>query len=173
MSTAVLLLELATGEVQGAAGQRLVEVEDEDGELMGDSGSWLHLPERPVSDISSLTIDGGDELIAGTDYIRTAGSAQLWRACGWSDYIYQPSIVAFTYSHGRPVGDQKLQPARSATLALAQAVTSNPSGVLAESIDDYRVQFAAQLAALMEASPALQKSLRRTYGRRGGPVRVG
>jgi hypothetical protein len=172
-STATLLLELSTGEVQSAAGQRLVEVVDDEIELEGDTGFRLTLPERPVTEVKSITVDGGDELVAGTDYRRTKSSASLWRGCGWSACIYRPSIVAVTYTHGWAVGDQALQPARAATLAIARAAYSNPSGLTSEAIDDYRAAFGAAVVSAMENAPYLAKSLRRRYGARAGLARVG
>jgi hypothetical protein len=170
-STATLLLELATGEVQAAAGQRLVAVADDPFSLLGDTDSWLALPERPVTDVSSLTIDDGDELVAGTDYKRFG--ARLWRRGGWAACWSEPSTVAGMSSHGWPVGDWALQPARAATLALGRMVYGNPTGLVAESIDDYRAQWSQQMTVAMEASPHLRRSLRQRYGARGGIVRVG
>lgn len=169
---ATLLLELATGEVQGAVLQRLLLVEDDEfTDLLGTTDAWLELPERPVVDLSSLTIDGGDELVAGTDFKRFG--ARLWRRCGWATCWTEPSTIAGTYSHGWDVEDQKLVPARSAALGLSRTAYGNVSGVLSESIDDYRVQFANSLAELMQGSEYLAKSLRRVYGARAGLVRIG
>jgi hypothetical protein len=172
-STATLILQLATGEVQAAAGQRLLQVVDDPFEIEGDRSRRLSLPERPVTDVSSLTIDGGDELVAGTDYTRTAGSASLWRRCGWARCIHEPSTVAGLYTHGYEVGDQALQPARAATLAIGRAAYSNPSGLTSEAIDDYRAAWGAAVVSAMENAPYLAKSLRRRYGARAGLVRVG
>jgi len=171
--SATLLLELCTGEVQGMARQRLVEVLDDEFEIFATTDSWLTLPERPVSDISSLTIDGGNELVAGTDYRRPRGSARLHRHCGWATCPHVPSLVAGIYSHGYPVGSQKLQPARAGVLALAKAAYPNVSGVRSEAIDDYRVEFAAAVTAAAEAAPRLAASMRYIYGDRAGLVRIG
>jgi hypothetical protein len=170
---AQLLLELTTGEVQAVTGQRLVLVEDDPFELFSYSGPWFTLPERPVVDITSLTIDDGDELVAGTDYKRPARSATLWRRCGWAACQYEPSIVAGVYSHGYAVGDQKLQFARRAVLGIAGLALNAPPGLESESIDDYRVQYAAAVAWAMEKSPYLAKALQRTYGARAALVRFG
>lgn len=170
--TATLLLELATGEVQGVTRQRLVFVEDDEfTDLLGSTDAWLELPERPVVDLTSLTIDGGDELVAGTDFKRFG--ARLWRRCGWATCWTEPSTIAGTYSHGLDVGDQRLEPARAAVLGLSRTAYANTSGVLSEAIDDYRVQFANSVAELMQGSEYLAKSLRRIYGGRAGLVRIG
>lgn len=171
---ATLLLELATGEVQAAAGQRLVLVEDDPFELFAFSSPWLTLPERPVTEITSLTVDDGDELVEGTDYKRPARSATLFRRCGWATCQNEPSLVAGIYSHGLPTGDQRLQFARSSTIGIARLALGAPPGtVVAESIDDYRVQYAAAVVWAMEQSPHLRWALQRAYGDRAGLVRLG
>lgn len=171
---ATLLLELATGEVQAAARQRLVLVEDDPFELFGYSGRFFRLPERPVVEISSLTVDDGDELVAGTDYKRPAGSATLFRRCGWAPCPGEPSIVAGVYTHGYAIGDQKLQFARSAAIGIAKMALDAPTGtVVSEAIDDYRVQYAAGVVWAMEQSPYLRKALAEAYGERAGLVRLG
>jgi hypothetical protein len=170
---ATFLLEMATGEVQAAAGQRLVLVEDDPFELFGYPSRWLELPERPVNSVASLTIDGGAELVDGVDYKRPARSARLFRSCGWSACPSEPSIVAGVYTHGYPVHDQRLQFARSATIGVAKLALTVPAGVVSESIDDYRVQYAQMAAWAMEQSPHLRASLARYYGQRAGMVRIG
>lgn len=169
---ATLLLELATAEVQAAAGQRIVLVEDDEVEFFAQAGLWLELPERPVIEITSLTIDDGDELVAGTDYKRPARSAKLWRRCGWTTCLTEPSIIATTYSHGYAEDEQGYQFGRSSTLGIAKLAASNVSGVESESIDDYRVQYAGAVASAMASSPNLAASLRRFYGDRAGAARL-
>jgi len=170
---ATLVLELSTAEVQAAAGQRLILIDDDPIEIFSFSGPWLTLKERPVVEISSLVIDDGDELVAGTDYKRPAGSATLWRRCGWAECQNEPSILSGIYSHGFDEGDQRLEFARSAMFGIAKLAVSNPSAVASEAIDDYRVQYAAAVVWAMEQSPYLRKALRREYGDRAGLVRFG
>jgi hypothetical protein len=170
---ATLVLELATAEVQAAAGQRLVYVEDDPIEVFSFSGPWLTLKERPVTEITSLTIDDGDELVAGTDYKRPANSATLFRRCGWAECQSEPSILSGVYSHGYATGDQKLEFARSAMFGIAKLAVTNPSLAESEAIDDYRIQYAAAVVWAMEQSPYLRKALQREYGDRAGLVRFG
>lgn len=169
---ATLALELATAEVQAAAGQRLVLVEDDPFELFGFTDSWFTLPEGPVTEITSLTIDDGDELVRGTDYRWVTGSRALFRRCGWAACWTEPSVIAGIYSHGLDVGDQRLEFARSATFGIAKMAVTNPSAVESEAIDDYRVQYPALVVWAMERSPYLAKALRRQYGDRAGKVRT-
>lgn len=169
-STAAVVLEAATAVVQEAAGgQRILEVEDDEFQLVGGLSNWLDLPQRPVQSVASVGLDG-TALSAGTasGTYRLSG-ASLYRDLGWYSEIYVPADIAGVYTHGYPAGHQGLQLARHATLSLARAAYANPSGVAREQIDDYAVAFEAAAAA-MQASPAVRAALRRQYGRRASFV---
>lgn len=168
-STAGLVLDLATGIVQGAALQRLILVEDDEIELLGTTSAFLRLPERPVVEVTEVLLDGE----AITDY--EVRGDRLWREDGWqTEDTCTPSEVGITYSHGLADGDQDLQLARSFTLALAAGAYTSPGGgaIVTESIDDYSVRFAEGVAR-MELSKPMIAALRRKYGRRAGFVRLG
>jgi hypothetical protein len=171
---AIMLVEAGTAVVQATAGrppQRIVEVlNDEFTDLMGTTASWLWLPQRPVSEVSSLTIDGGDELVEGTDYKRFG--SRLWRRCGWAACAYEPSTIAGVYSHGYPEGDQGLELACGAVIGLIKGVYDNPTGSTRVAIDDYSAAYGA-LSAQMDASPFLAANIRRQYGAGAGLVPVG
>lgn len=168
---ATLLLELSTAEVQAAAGgQRIVEVADDPFEIMGTTERWVMLPQLPVTAAGGITIDDGDELVVGTDYKRFG--AGLWRRCGWSDCPHEPTTVAGINTHGYALDNQRIMYAKSCAIGIARVVVDNPGAVLSESIDDYRVQYAAQVAAVMEASPFMRKQILKLYGVKAGPVRV-
>jgi hypothetical protein len=184
-----VLVEMATAIVQDAAGgQRILQVVNDPGTLIGNTDSWLDLPQIPVTAVASVSLDG-TALTLGTDY-KVFGN-RLWRRFGWQSnwgqwddpyptrrLLYdfwppnEPSGVSFVYTHGFAPGDQKLQLARSAVLGICQGAYSNPTGLKSESIDDYSVSFGA-LSAQLEASPYLKAALRKRYGRRGGLVRIG
>lgn len=162
---ATLLLELATGEVQGMAGQRLVAVEDDSTVLIGSTATVLELPQRPVTAVTSVTIDGD----AVTDWTWPGQARWLHRTCGWGHL----STVVIVNDHGYASDDWRLVPAQNATLGLAREAAVNPSGAESESIDDYRIQYAARTAAAAAAAPDyLRNSLRRLYGGGAGKVRV-
>jgi hypothetical protein len=171
-STAALVIEAATAVVQSLTGQRIIEVVGDTATLLGTTDGWLDLPQRPVSAVTSVTLDGSavSEGTATGTY-RRHGS-RLWRDCGWATCHTEPSTVVVVYAHGYAAGSQELQFARSAVLSLARGAYSSPSGATREAIDDYSVQFEAASAA-MEASPYLKAALRRQYGRRAGLVRIG
>lgn len=169
---ATLLAEAATAVVQEACDrppQRVVLVENDEVELLGDIGSWLALPQRPVQSIASLGLDG-DLLTEGVDFKRYG--ARLWRSCGWQTHRYEPSTIDATYTHGYLPGAQELQLGRSGVLSLVRGVYDNPEGAIAVRIDDYSASY-DKLSAAMDASPYLGKALQRQYGRRFGVARIG
>src|SRR5690606_16609196 len=134
--------------------------------LLGTTDSWLDLPERPVTAVSSVAVDGG----AVGDY-RLFG-ARLWRSCGWAPSPLEPSTVTVAYSHGYATDAQELQLARGAVLAVVRDWAANPTAATSLRIDDYAETYSAP-AARLETTTHLRAALRRQYGRRGGLVRSG
>ena len=181
-ATATLAIELATGAVQAAAGQRIVQVVDDTVVLdvdLHDRGFWLDLPEGPVTAVGAVLIG----VLAVTDFTVQLSRGRLWRRYGWLSavrpYWPMPSTVTVTYTHGRVAGDQKLQLARGVVLDLAKTAYNAAGGsgaVTSEKIDDYAVTYAAMAASIESAiDPAgpLAVALRRQYGRKGrGSVRM-
>jgi hypothetical protein len=159
-ATATLLIELATGKVQAAAGQRLVAavstfVIDVD---LCEWGPWLSLPQLPVRTVAAVLIDG----VAITDwYLR---QQRLWRLNGWNVNRSAPTQVTVQdVAHGHLDGAQALQSARGYTLALCAAGYGNPGGVSSEAIDDYKVTW-ADADARMQVTDYMRDQLRATYG---------
>lgn len=167
-SSATQAIEVATGVVQAAAGQRIVRVVDDVVVLdldEIDSGRYLNLPEWPVTAVGTVLVGA----TTVTDAVAQLSRGRLYRASGWrsvSLYPYaSPSTATVTYTHGLAAGDQRLQLARSVALNLAAAVYTNPaSGVVREQIDDYAVQYDTA-AARLDQSPFLIAALRRRYAR--------
>jgi hypothetical protein len=112
---------------------------------------------------------------AVTDWTPQLSRNRLYRLYGWRStliaYPGQPNTVSVTYTHGYPAGHQKLQLARSATLALAAQGYANPGGAVRMQIDDYSVQY-AEMTARMEASQPLVRALMRQYGGPRGSARL-
>lgn len=161
-----MLVEIGTAVVQAEAGQRLVAVTDDSVTLLGTTDSWLDLPERPVTAVSSVAVDG----TAVGDY-RLFG-ARLWRSCGWAPSSLEPSTVTVAYSHGYASDAQELQLARGAVLAVVRDWAANPTAATSLRIDDYAETYSA-VTARLETTTHLRAALRRQYGRRGGLVRIG
>lgn len=172
--TATMLVEIGTAVVQAETGQRIVQVVDDVMELdldEYDGGSWLVLPERPVTAVSSVLIGA----TAVTDYQVQKRRSRLWRAMGWrSTLIYypdQPSTVTVTCTHGYATGHQKLQLARGTVLSMISGLYDNPGGASSVKIDDYAATYAA-MERQLAASPNLVSLLHRQYGSRSGSVRL-
>ncbi len=168
---AIMLVECATAIVQATCGQppqRLVAVEGDEITLVGLPGAWLDLPQRPVSAVTTVEVDG-EELAADTDF-QVFGS-RLYRAAGWGTSLGGPTLVTVDYDHGYPEGHQSLQLARAACLSLIRGVYGNPTGAVRLTIDDYSEAFEA-LSAQMDASPFLMRRLRSQYGRPAGSIRA-
>lgn len=173
-ASATLALELATGAVQAAAGQRILQVIDDtwiaDVDHLDDS-LYLDLPERPVTAVTSAQV--GDTAV--TDYTAQLSRGRIWRAYGWRSatlpHWNAPSTVTVVYTHGYAPGDQKLQLARGVTIELAKTGYSAVSGsgpAVREQIDDYSVQYAEMAASIesaLDPDGALARALRRQYGR--------
>lgn len=168
-ATANLLLEIATGAVQAAAGQRLVEVADDTTPtLLGTFDRWFELPERPVSSVTSVTVDGE----AVTDFKRFG--SRLWRTDGWAASPHVPGEVVAVYSHGYATTDHRLTLAKDVTLMLAAQAWENPTATTGMSIDDFRIERAQATDALLNQLPKhVTAALQKQYGRRGGLVRFG
>lgn len=168
---AIMLVECATAVVQATCDQppqRLIAVEDDEIELPGAASGWLALPQRPVTAVTSVEVDG-EALTVGTD-CRLVGS-RLWRNVGWASCAWEPTTVTVVYDHGYADGHQLLQLARSATLSLIKGVYGNPGGATRLAIDDYSEAFEA-MSAQMDASEFLVRRLQRQYGRPAGSIRV-
>lgn len=160
-ATAWLLIELATGKVQDAAGQRLVAATST---FVIDVGMWecdeyLALPQMPVRSVASVEIDG----VAVTDW--RLSSQQLWRLAGWNTNPSAPTqVTAGDVAHGYLAGAQALELARDYVFGLCAMPYENAgSAVESESIDDYRVTYADADAA-MRLTDSMRDRLRSAYG---------
>lgn len=173
-SRAGVVIDACTAVVQDAARQRLVQVVGDTWETAGPPGRYLRLPERPVTAITSVTLDG-TALTAGTasgTYRRSLD--RIYRDVGWfttGTDTCAPSDIIVVYSHGWPDGHQKLQLAASTTLMLAARVYEVPAGVTSERIDDYAVTY-DKAAALLDGAPALLRRVRSAYALKAQMVAV-
>lgn len=174
---ALIHLAAATAVVQEAAGQRIARVLGDTATFIGSTDSWADLPQRPVTAVTAVTLDG-DTLTEGTSgsgplTYRVIGS-RLWRGAGWQVRAGEPSVIAVTYDHGYADGDQGIEFARAAVIGLAKRglTVAVAGGVVSERIDDYQVAYESAASA-MDASPYLRRALIRQYGVRAALVRIG
>lgn len=91
----------------------------------------LHLPVQPVRAVSAASIGGATV----TDYTVTLDG--VWRSAGWRS-SYAPQILQFTVQYGLTSPPPNIKAlVREVSVLLAEGA------VTAESIDDYRVQYAS------------------------------
>lgn len=179
-ATANLLISQATSLVQEAAAQTLVQVVGDVLELEGQAGPWLDLPQRPVTAIASVVLQAGTGIpntLGPTEYVQVGH--RLWRQIGWRclntlppvpgmpfhgvPSYPPPSIVKVTCDHGYAPGDMRLEPARTAVLALCAQAYTNPGGSRSVTVDDYTETYSDQFAG-MQMPESTRKLLRRRYG---------
>jgi hypothetical protein len=159
-ATADLLIEMATGKVQAACGQRLISGSSTVALTVDifDGDPWLPLPQLPVRSVATVLIDG----VADTEWLLR--NQQLWRLAAWNRNWTAPTLVTVTYTYGYLAGEPGLQLARDMTLALAGAGYGNPGGsVSSEAIDDYKVSY-AEADGRMQVTDGMRDRLRNTYG---------
>lgn len=110
---AVMVLNLASGEIRAWTRQTIDLVTNDAVVLAGSWGSALRLPEQPVVSVSSVSLDG-TSLVSGTDYELACGILLFGITLPLSGVLYQGAssrvggahwggpgaVVAVTYTHG-------------------------------------------------------------------------
>lgn len=149
---ATLLLDLATGAIQGYTGQTISRVTNDEVVLVGNWGSTLTLPERPAVAPTAVAI-GDTALTADTDYVFD-GRWTLHRGTkvdgvlsvngpdylinGWGDWGGPGAQVTVTYTHGFATIPNDI---KGVCLALAARSLASPDGVNSESVGSYSVSY--------------------------------
>lgn len=154
------LLAGATARIRAITDQWITEVVNDVWITDAPRDRVLWLPQRPVTAVSSVKVDG----VTVTDW-RLRGS-RLIRAAAWAgtcDFDVPPEVEV-TYTHGIPAGNEKLDLAKDACLAFAAEARSNPDGLKSERIDDYARAFGDGAGSPRWAGT--EKALRDQYGRR-------
>lgn len=136
-----LALDLASGAIRSWTRQTLDLVEDDTLTVPGSWDTNLTLPERPVVDITSVTVDA-EELEA--DSWRLDGDA-LYRLSRWGG----PDVtVEVVYTHGYEIIPDDI---RGFCLRLAARWLTNPQGLRTESIGTYSVGFGGDITGALVA----------------------
>lgn len=145
---AELALELAIGEVQAYTGQRIEYVGDETVTLDGSGSPVVLLPEIPVVEVASVTLDG--DVLDASGY--TWDAEGILRAGG--SWPSPPRTLEVIYSHGYPEIPEAI---RSVVLKLAariytsgEAVAAVAAGIRSESVGSYSVTYADRSGASLE-----------------------
>jgi hypothetical protein len=139
VSRAELFLQLASADIQNYTGQTIELVTDDELVLHPqDSRAELVMPQRPVIEVTAITLDG--VAIAGFEVTRWG--RVRWGAGGFDSGLYGtaeerylnpafPPVVAVTYTHGfDPVPDD----VRGVCLAWAARAMENPTSLDSETI---------------------------------------
>jgi hypothetical protein len=147
---ALRAIDEATAAIQDFCGQTIELVEDDEYTFDVDEGrTKLFLPQLPVTAVASV-VEDGTTLTVDTDY--KLGLYGILHRVGrtWASGV---QIVTVTYSHGYADGHAKLEVAKSVcTRAAARAfqaglraaALSGVSGVQAQTLGDYQVQYGAE-----------------------------
>lgn len=145
---ATLLLDLATAVIRSYTAQTLDQVEDDDVVLPGRWGSVLVLPERPVTAVAAISVDG--TVLAAADW-SWDGADKVYRGSridsvsindgALSDGHWGgPHVqVEVTYTHGFPTIPDDI---KAVCLAMADRAAASPGGVTQESVGSYSVTYA-------------------------------
>lgn len=168
----VAMLAVASASVRGAAGSPISETTS----TVTLTGTWddtrVPLPGPPVQAVATVELDGS----AVTDWKLDNG--RLWRRCGWtSGCPGEPVSLEITYTHGMPevpadVVDLVCSLAAAGLNAATEGYAAR-TGVIAERIDDYSVQYAQgaeAVATVMELPERTRRWLRARFGGNTGMV---
>ena len=164
-ASAQLALDIATAVVVERVGQTL-EMVLGDVVTLEPHGEDLHLPQRPVTAVHSVTTRNRGYVATTARTLNTEyevrGSRLRWVGIGtW------PYEVTVTYDHGFLTIPDDI---KGATLAVAAELFNNPEGLSRSAIDD-----ASDVHEWTDDSPAerMLKLVARKYGRKALTVRLG
>lgn len=163
---ASLMLDKATGEIQSYCRQTLELVEDDEVVLKGNWTPRLSLPQRPVVEVSSVSVDGF-EYQDGVDR-SFDGQHTIYRGkvsflpngdcCPLTSWLHWggPDIsVTVTYTHGYPPNETP-DTIKGICLASAARGINNPSGgVSSETLGPYTYTSSAAATVLLPSEMRL------------------
>jgi len=140
------LLELASGLAQRAARQTIAQVEDDTLTLRGTRESAVRLPERPITSIKSVKLDGeeiGEDewYIDGADLVRSRGrvvnlaESETAQYGGWGHPEVELEIV---YTHGYASVPDAI---KAIVIEAAARVWINPGAVESEQYGSERTSY--------------------------------
>lgn len=170
------LLTIASGLVQREARQTIEQVEDDSLSRPGTVASRFRLPERPVTEVASVTVDGelldGDEWhVEGDEVVRTRVLGQDTFPVASSGGFGTPDeSVVVVYTHGYATIPDAV---KAVVLEVVARVWVNPAGVMQERLG------AAQFTYLMQGTPTgllltseERRTIRDLFRRTSGSVQL-
>lgn len=173
-----LLLDIASATIRDETGQTLSLVDDDVLELRGAFGREFWLPERPVLEVSSITLDDQDMPSTGfraTSDGRVTIDRALWptvvnaSAGALGHWGGDERILTIVYSHGY---DPVPATIRGVCLDLVRrGIVAPDAGVVRqESLGSYNVSYAPDAASVLSTA---EKAKLRRYCRKNATVLVG
>lgn len=140
-ATATLAIAKAESLVRSYTGQTISAVASHTVSLDGVTDVWLALPQRPVTAVTLVKVDG----VTVTDW--TLRRNRLYRAAGWCvSSAGLPTQVDVTYAHGFAVVPEDV---RTVTLEVAARAYSNPKGFTSETAGPFAYSRDTASAALL------------------------
>lgn len=136
------VLEDATAAIIAYCRQTIYFVEDDSVTLRGTWGYRLELPQQPVVEVASVTVDG--VLLDDTEWTLVGNEIRRGTSDDWPSTRLHwggpDTEVAVVYSHGH-TDDPPI--ATSICLAMAARCVANPIGAQAETLGAYSVTYGA------------------------------
>jgi hypothetical protein len=137
--TGILGLEIATGMIQEQTGQDIFRVASDVVKLNGRARERLFLPQLPVNDVVSLSLNGVT-LVEDADFgvdAELGAIDRLPRGAFWT--VGRRNIIV-TYDHG---WDDPPAPIRGLCLKWAGKLWQNPTGLTSERTASYSAAYGA------------------------------
>lgn len=156
-----MAIKLAAAYVRRVSGQTMTAVDDDEAVFDGNGNHILFLPQRPVTNVSDVTVDGTAwEVGIDYDWSERRGAVHALDRRRWPVGLRN---IAVTYSHGYaelPVDLQCL------VYGLARRSIENPTGVAirSETLGSYSVAFEALIGGLTAFEAAMIADLRLPNG---------
>lgn len=165
--TAALMLRMATAAIQGATGQKIEQVIDDEIVLEGNWTAELELPQRPVTAITAIQVEGEAALAIGDFKFTREG--KITRLDG-GDWGGDGAHVTVTYTHGY---EQIPDVIRGVCWAAAARAYANPTGAVREDIGEgYVVRHAEGQGAAVWITEAEAEQLSDFGAESTGTIRV-
>lgn len=179
---ATMMLTQATEAIKAEVHQSIELVEDDEVVLRGNWGAKLTLPERPVTAVTAVDIEGtvlADDVSYTWDGVQTLYRGNWSIISGqWAPYPHNAGLfwggdmaqVTVTYSHGLDVTDPKMDVIRGVCLAMVKRGMDSPGGGVTQQSEtlgpySHSETFASVSGGSIAMNPAERRIVRKVMGR--------